>query len=259
MHDIRILHDLLKKQCPAIHAKRLSSLMTATRALLDGQQLSLTQLGRNITGKVAPKHNIKRMDRLLGNTQLHSERLAIYRWHAHLLCGANPMPIILVDWSDVREQTRHLTLRASVSVQGRSVVLYERVFPFAQYNSPVSHNPFLQELAAVLPQGCCPLIVTDAGYRNPWFRAVDALGWFWLGRVRGDVGFKRHDSQHWQSNKTFYPSANTKAQYLGAGLLGRKSPINCHLYLFKAAAKQCRDKRSSKAGRRHTDRRADGG
>jgi hypothetical protein len=67
MRDISILHDLLKKQCPNLHAKRLSSLMIATQSLLDGQQLSLTELGRNISGSVAPKHNIKRIDRLLGN------------------------------------------------------------------------------------------------------------------------------------------------------------------------------------------------
>ncbi|MDO6560065.1 hypothetical protein, partial [Paraglaciecola chathamensis] len=36
MHDISILHDLLKKQCRNLHAKRLSSLMIATQSLLDG-------------------------------------------------------------------------------------------------------------------------------------------------------------------------------------------------------------------------------
>ncbi len=110
--------------------------MVATQSLLDGQQLSLTELGRNIAGSVAPKHNIKRIDRLLGNRKLHNERLNIYRWHTRLLCGANPMPVVLVDWSDVREKLRHLTLRASVSVQGRSVTLYERVFSFPDYSSP---------------------------------------------------------------------------------------------------------------------------
>ena len=59
MRDIDILHDLLKKQCSQIHPKRLNSLMVATESLLDSNQLSLTQLGRNITSKVALKHNIK--------------------------------------------------------------------------------------------------------------------------------------------------------------------------------------------------------
>ena len=116
--------------------------MVATQSLLDGQQLSLTELGRNITGSVAPKHNIKRIDRLLGNRQLHNERMDIYRWHARLLCGANPMPVVLVDWYDVREKRRHLTLRASVSVQGRSVTLYERVFSFGDTTHLSVITPF---------------------------------------------------------------------------------------------------------------------
>jgi len=232
MRDISILHDLLNNQCPNLHQKRLSSLMVAVQSLLDGQQLSLTELGRNTIGAVAAKHNNKRIDRLLGNHALHNERFDIYRWHARLLCGANPMPIILIDWSDVREQMRHQTLRASVSFEGRSVILYERVFPFSQYNSPVSHNPFLRELAAILPERCCPLR-------------------FWLGRVRGEVGFREQGQSKWRSNKSFYPSANTRARYLGTGELGRKSPINACLHLFKAKSKGRKDQRSSKAGRHH--------
>ena len=251
MRDISILHDLLKNQCPNLHQKRLSSLMVAVQSLLDGQQLSLTELGRNISGPVSAKHNIKRIDRLLGNQALYSERLDIYRWHANLLCGANPMPIVLIDWSDVREQMRHQTLRASISFEGRSVILYERVFPFSQYNSPVSHNPFLRELATILPKRCCPLIITDAGYRNTWFREVEKLGWFWLGRIRGEVGFRESGQSKWRSNKTFYPSANEKARYLGFGDLGRKSPIEACLHLFKARSKGRKDQRSSKAGRHH--------
>lgn len=107
MRDITILHDLLQYQCPNLHQTRLSSLMVAVKSFLDGQQLSLTELGRNVTGRVAAKNNIKRIDCLLGNRALYQERLDIYRWHARLLSGANPMPVILIDWSDVREQMRH--------------------------------------------------------------------------------------------------------------------------------------------------------
>ncbi|SUI61332.1 IS4 family transposase [Shewanella baltica] len=252
MRDIDILHDLLKKQCPQIHPKRLNSLMVATESLLDGNQLSLTQLGRNITGNVAPKHNIKRIDRLLGNLHVVKDKFAIYQWHAQYLCGSNPMPIILVDWSDVREQLRMMTLRASISVKGRSITLYERTFLFEDYNAPRSHNAFLAELANVLPPGCCPLIVTDAGYRNTWFREVERHGWFWLGRVRGDVSFMLNGQTSWQSNKSLYPKANSTAKYIGSVKLARKSPLQCCLHLFKAKPKLRKDKRSSKAGRNHT-------
>jgi hypothetical protein len=256
MRDITILHDLLKKQCPEIHAKRLDSLMLATESLLNGNQLSLTELGRNITGPVAAKHNIKRIDRLLGNGGLHQQRESLYQWHARLLCAANPMPIVLVDWADVREQLRLMTLRASVSVKGRSVILYERTFTFAQYNSPATHQSFLNELARVLPANTCPLIVTDAGYRNTWFRQVEALGWFWLGRVRGEVGFQPIGQTKWHSNKTLYPRATSRAKHIGTVQLGRKRPIQCDLHLYKAKPRGRTDRRSSKAGRSHTAQRS---
>ncbi|AZZ98494.1 hypothetical protein ELR70_16070 [Pseudoalteromonas sp. R3] len=84
-------------------------------------------------------------------TLMHNDRLAIYRFHACLTCCGNPMPILLVDWTDVRGQLRLMTLRASVSIQGRSMIVYERTFTFAQYNSPKPHQLFLDELAITLP------------------------------------------------------------------------------------------------------------
>ena len=80
MHDIKILHESLADQCPRIHNKRLNSLMVATESLLDGNQLSLTQLGRNIQGKVKAKHSIKRIDRLLVNPHLRTDRLIVANW-----------------------------------------------------------------------------------------------------------------------------------------------------------------------------------
>jgi hypothetical protein len=74
------------------------------RLILDCKTLTLTELGRNLPTKARTKHNIKRIDRLLGNRHLHKERLAVYRWHASFICSGNTMPIVLVDWSDIREQ-----------------------------------------------------------------------------------------------------------------------------------------------------------
>ncbi|GAA5218499.1 IS4 family transposase [Corallincola platygyrae] len=245
MREIQILQQMLEQQCPSIHKKRLSSLMVATQSLLHGDSLSLTELGRHIDGRVAPKHNIKRMDRLLGNRHLNNERLALYQWHAKQLCGANPMPVVLVDWADVREQLRMMTLRASVAIKGRSITLYERTFEFKDYNSPRSHNLFLKELSRVLPEGCIPLVVTDAGYRNTWFREVASYGWYWLGRLRGEVCYQLN--KQWVLTKALYDSACSKARYIGAVQIARKKPMSCHLYLFKS-----KDKRSRRSGTNHS-------
>ncbi|EPY5958889.1 IS4 family transposase, partial [Escherichia coli] len=106
MCELDILHDSLYQFCPELHLKRLNSLTLACHALLDCKTLTLTDLGRNLPTKARTKHNIKRIDRLLGNRHLHKERLAVYRWHASFICSGNTMPIVLVDWSDIREQKR---------------------------------------------------------------------------------------------------------------------------------------------------------
>ncbi|AXG63880.1 hypothetical protein DPQ29_25780 (plasmid) [Escherichia coli] len=93
MCELDILHDSLYQFCPELHLKRLNSLTLACHALLDCKTLTLTELGRNLPTKARTKHNIKRIDRLLGNRHLHKERLAVYRWHASFICSGNTMPI----------------------------------------------------------------------------------------------------------------------------------------------------------------------
>lgn len=57
-------------------------------------------------------------------------------------------------------------LKAALPVGGRAISLYERVFPFKRYNSPGAHLEFLRHLRSILPEGCRPILVTDAGFRG---------------------------------------------------------------------------------------------
>nr|WP_161477592.1 MULTISPECIES: IS4 family transposase [Enterobacteriaceae] len=179
MCELDILHDSLYQFCPELHLKRLNSLTLACHALLDCKTLTLTELGRNLPTKARTKHNIKRIDRLLGNRHLHKERLAVYRWHASFICSGNTMPIVLVDWSDIREQKRLMVLRASVALHGRSVTLYEKAFPLSEQCSKKAHDQFLADLASILPSNTTPLIVSDVkwstktGHRVRVFSSID--------------------------------------------------------------------------------------
>jgi hypothetical protein len=42
---------------------------------------------------------------------------------------------------------------------------------------PQTHKAFLQCLQQMLPAGCQPVIITDAGFRTPWFKQVEHAGW----------------------------------------------------------------------------------
>lgn len=251
MRDIQILQHSIQNHCPNIHKKRLDSLILATKSVLSGADLTLTKLGRKLDTNTTVKHSIKRIDRLLGNHQLHREKEDIYKWHAQLITRANPCPVILVDWSDVREQLRYMTLRASVVLDGRAVTLYEQAFEYQHYNSPKSHQQFLDTLSTILPHEALPIIVSDAGFRNTWFRQVEDKGWFWLGRVRGDVSLKQ-PNKTWVSNKTVYPDASNKPIYLGRCLLARRTSLACEAYLYKGLEKGRKAKRHSRTSQKHS-------
>ena len=77
MSIIALLHNLLKEKLPSIHATRLTALMAAVEAGLEGATVSITQLGRTFSGSACIKHKIKRMDRLAGNRHLTIERTAV--------------------------------------------------------------------------------------------------------------------------------------------------------------------------------------
>lgn len=69
-------------------------------------------------------------------------------------------------------------------VGGRTLPILDMVFPGRKAGSPRAEKTFLQRLQQIVPQTATPTLVTDAGYRAPWFRAVSALDWHWLGRLR---------------------------------------------------------------------------
>ncbi|ORT50161.1 hypothetical protein ST37_09610 [Vibrio sp. qd031] len=51
IRDIQILQQSVGNHCPNIHKKRVMSLILATKSVLDGADLSLTTLGRNLDTK----------------------------------------------------------------------------------------------------------------------------------------------------------------------------------------------------------------
>ena len=124
-------------------------------------------------------------------------------------------------------------LTAAIPMGGRTLTLFEKVYPMKRYNSPKAHKQFLKELAAVIPKNKHPIIITNAGFRGPWFRAVESLGWDWVGRIRKGVYYSLDKGTQWSKTKQLYLSATKTMKYIGQGLLSIKHPYACHLYLIK--------------------------
>lgn len=235
MYAVQWLHNRLSDALPSLHKRRLASVFSGVSGLLRGRQLSLSGVGRHVPRKAKEKHKIKQIDRLLGNPRLSAERHAIYRWMCWQLLGASRHPNIIVDWSDIDPSKRLFLLRAAVSVGGRALVLYEEVHE--RYHRRADTRAFLTRLARLLPPTCQPIIVTDAGFKRPWFEAISALGWYYVGRVRHRDYARFPDEEHWFPAKTLYEQATRRPRALGELWLPRDTPMLTRAYVYYQGAK----------------------
>ena len=197
MHAMSLLDKWLQRNAVIGHRARGHALVRIVGALLNGGKLTLTHLGRHRAGRAFVKHHIKAVDRLLGNAHLHRERRGVYAALARTVLGDVTRPVILVDWADSALEHKQLILKAAVPVKGRAISIDEEVHPMRRYNNASTHRRFLERLKSVLPVGCRPIVVTDAGFRGPWFRDVEAFGWDWVGRIRNRIKYLRPETGRW--------------------------------------------------------------
>lgn len=239
MHTSQVLHKLLCQSVPAIHASRLKTFLIVVQALTQGARATVTSMGRGLTGLAYDKHKIKRVDRLLSNALLYQECHAIYSaLTGHLLKGLSEV-IITIDWSPLcADQSWHL-LRAAIPVGGRSLTLYEEVHPQAKLGNRKVQHQFLDQLAAMLPDACRPIIVADSGFRTPFYRYIEEqFQWHWVGRIRGQdfIGWEKQLDQ-WFSAKCLHQKATTKATYMGVINWVRKQPLVAWIVLIRLPKK----------------------
>jgi len=237
MHAEKVSHKILFSTCAWMHTTRLIALNAAVLAAISDRRLSVTGLGRAIQSDAKEKNCIKRADRLIGNHHLYAEHRDIYHLFANMILGGTTRPVILVDWSDLDPNKRHYLLRASVAVEGRCLTLYQEVHGLDTKEKPKTHRRFLQRLNEMLSKDCRPIVVTDAGFRNPWFREIAALGWDYVGRLRNRTHVKKPSEAQWTPCKQLYERASTTARSLGEYEIAKSSPLKCRLVLYKGKPK----------------------
>jgi hypothetical protein len=233
MQATHYLHNRLKKTCQAVDPRRLRAVFAAVDALTWTGRLTLTGLGRSLRSRAEVKHNIKRMDRLLGNEQLYEQLQSIYAALVQFILGSAQNPIIVVDWTELSWDGSYQLLRAAVPVDGRALSIYEEVHRRRDLNNARVHRRFLQKLQTLLGESCRPIVVTDAGFKTPWFKAVEKMGWNWIGRVRSLTMFQRSGEEPWMRCKSLHEKASCRSRPVGRVNLTRTNPLDCHLYLLK--------------------------
>jgi len=239
VHTLKLLHKTLEKSCPEIHKARLNALMQGVEDSSHCKSLTLTNLGRGSKEKSHVKHKIKRIDRLIGNVKLQTEVKSLYKAMAEYIIGEMKHPIILVDWASVDNRNKYQVLKASIAYQGRAITIYDLVEytdrPKKETNN--SHDVFIEELSEILPNGCRPVIISDAGFTPKWFKRIEKKDWYWVGRIRGLIKMKKLDSAIWQTCGDLHTVATKTPKELGIYALSKKNTIVCKLFIYKSIKK----------------------
>lgn len=237
MRAVKLLHDLLDNACVSIDKRLRKTLFSAAETLTRCRQLSICTLGRSLNSSAKVKHTIKCMDRLFGNRALHRNGDIFYQGMAGILLKNNKKPVITIDWSGLTPCGAFHFLSACISVNGRALTLYDQAYPLKKYCSDKTHRQFLKKLRSMLPIDCIPIIVTDAGFRNTWFRAILKMRWHFIGRVRNKTKYRSTDQKLWLPIKSLYQVATKNACYIGHVLLSCSSSLACHFYIVKRTKK----------------------
>lgn len=216
------------------HRTRTNSLFKACWSLTKHAHLTISSLGRHLEGAAYVKHKIKSIDRLIGNSHLHRELPAIYKNFYRPFIACMSTLYIIVDWTGCCSQDIHL-LRASIVRDGRSITIYNEMHPVNMLGNATVHHNFLRALKKQIPPDKKVVVITDAGFVTPWFKAVRKQGWDYLGRIKGNVKILLDDHQRWMQAKTLHKGAKSHGHYMGSAILGKKSstPVQGYLYRYK--------------------------
>lgn len=237
MHLFALLHKTFKEKLGHVHLARLNSLMLACSTASVNNKLYLTGLGREMLNNNKESSNIQKVDRLLGNGLLQGERASFYEVMLSFIVKEHSSPWIHIDWTCINSTSNLYALRASLSMKGRSLVLYEACYRKENENNHAIHKAFLNKLKSLLPANVKPVIVTDAGFRGPWFAHVLKLGWDFVGRLRNKNLIFLNGSVSWALSATYFKKATSTPTYIGEGMLTKEGKIPAQFVLYKSKNK----------------------
>ena len=81
-----------------------------------------------------------------------------------------------------------------------------------------------------------PIIISDAGFGTPWFKAVQGLGWDYVGRIRGNKYYRLQNSLTWAPITSLHKDATATPTLLGEIELCKEHGFKTTLYRYKGKA-----------------------
>ena len=229
MRVAEMVRELVRSCSPVVHAVRITAVTALVEGIIRGGRLSPATIGRVLPSRALPKHGIKRVDRLLGNPKMVGDRQFFFRVTARRLLQGCARPVILADWTQSGD---HVALVAAVPIGGRALPIYIEVHPLKKLGNAAVEKRFLCALKGIIPTECRSVIVSDAGFKGPFFQAVLDHGWDFLGRIRGTTKAVSSVGRV-VSKEQFYARASTTPVELGRFGLFVTQRIPCRLVLVR--------------------------
>lgn len=161
-------------------ATTLASIVPAAMALLG---VGVLALGRAMQTTTTGKHNIKRVNRFLGNSALELEALA--RAIFEMFAPASGRILVLADWTDVANGK---LLVFSLPSNGRSIPFFARAVAKKAGEGAMirCENEALEALQRVCRNRSKVIVVADRGFGNQrWIPKLKSLGFHYVQRVAG--------------------------------------------------------------------------
>jgi len=239
MFTEKLLYTALEASCPFIHQTRLNAVMDVAQALQNSQNLSLSEMGRNLPGQSDIKHKIKKVDRLEGNEHLHNELNQLYQglsaYVFQYISQDKQLPVV-IDLCFMKDDRAIQMLSAETVSKGRSIPLYREVFDEGEFKGRA--KSFLENLLRCIPKEREVIVIMDAGFYDDWYREVESLGWYWICRVRTGKSFKFPEEHDWISIKDFIPKVKARTTNYDDVLLTKKHKHPCRIVTTRKTNKK---------------------
>ena len=173
-----------------LHAKRVSSLASATLGVMIGATLAVAMIGQALAQArgLVTKHAIKQVDRLLSNRGIDVWD-SFAHWVPHMI-GARQTIIVAMDWTDFAHDDQSTLALHLVTRHGRAQPLLWLTVWKEELSKQRNNFEYacLARLAELVPAGCQVTVLADRGFGDhKLFSFLDDLGFGYVIRFRGNI------------------------------------------------------------------------
>lgn len=203
--------------------KTLSELVVATLSI---GRVSLSEIGRRLTGDTLAKSRIQRTYRFTSNRRvIVSDVMQGVIRHLRRRKRKKPL-LIALDWTEIRN---FHTLMAAIVMKGRAVPLL-----WASYEEWIFHKSqnnleegLLHLLQTLLPEGQRIILLADRGFgRTELARSCQRLGLRYIIRIRPDVWI---ESRSFRGKLLDFPVKKGTCRLLANVRFRKENPVQQHV------------------------------